>query len=365
MTSNGKAIAMTEFEPLPRNPHVVIGLLRCLAVVHQSLEGERLFGWAAPAPTLGQCLQRDLENARMSPWGHSVAAYEAVLALVADLRTASERFRRESLRRTDDAGAAFAAGIRNDLESIRRLLLTAGALSVCTECGVGTTFLTAPAPADDAPELPTGVAPAFRECIACLVSDEPGPPVALSINPEAGWQLSPVSAQELAAVDAAWQVTYELFPYLEARYGERGRRFAASDGLWLTTILDLPPSLRQSSIDWLRGVLAKRGLPSVILWAFLDSLGTTLAYAGQRVPAGLREERSALFDEYLRILARRPGQPDLGELDPVERLCVAVVADEGHGIENCRQAFANWFEGEEHVRVVRILSEFSGGDRSA
>lgn len=57
-----------------------------------------------------------------------------------------------------------------------------------------------------------------------------------SINPEAGRHAVPEDERELQAAVLAGDLCWERFPYFEERYGERGRRFARSDGAWLATL---------------------------------------------------------------------------------------------------------------------------------
>ena len=83
----------------------------------------------------------------------------------------------------------------------------------------------------------------------------------------------PQNPLEIDLALRAAKVAWEKYPYLEYRYGERGRRFTDSDSCWLVT---LTRALRQvavtKALEWLRTVLASRGIPTVILEFHLDAI---------------------------------------------------------------------------------------------
>ena len=86
-----------------------------------------------------------------------------------------------------------------------------------------------------------------------------------AINPEGGTY--PIIQDPLlleAAIVAGDQV-YERWPYFAARYADRGRAFAHSDGAWLALTVDLTPERMHKQIDWLANVLAGRGIPAYLL----------------------------------------------------------------------------------------------------
>ena len=71
----------------------------------------------------------------------------------------------------------------------------------------------------------------------------------------------------------AAKVAWEKYPYLEYRYGERGRRFTDSDSCWLVTLTRAPRQVAVTkALEWLRTVLASRGIPTVILEFHLDAI---------------------------------------------------------------------------------------------
>jgi len=107
-----------------------------------------------------------------------------------------------------------------------------------------------------------------------------------SINPEAGRHAVPDDEREVKAAIRAGDACWERFPYFEERYGERGRRFARSDGAWLATLprLDTAQVLRQTR--WLGRLLAARGMPTILLQTQLEILADELTAA---IPAKGRE----------------------------------------------------------------------------
>jgi heme oxygenase len=100
-----------------------------------------------------------------------------------------------------------------------------------------------------------------------------------SINPEAGRHAVPDDERELRAALRAGDCCWERFPYFEERYGERGRRFARSDGAWLATLprLEIAQVLRQA--QWLGRLLAARGMPTLLLETQLEILADELTAA--------------------------------------------------------------------------------------
>jgi len=91
-----------------------------------------------------------------------------------------------------------------------------------------------------------------------------------AINPEAGRHAMPQSDTEIARALRCAAAAWKRYPYLEARYGERGRRFTQSDSCWLVSLYDMDEAVVVKSLRWLRGVLAGRGLPSCILVSHLQ-----------------------------------------------------------------------------------------------
>jgi hypothetical protein len=90
-----------------------------------------------------------------------------------------------------------------------------------------------------------------------------------TINAEAGNHAFPQDTREVGLALRAGQSVWQQFPYLGKRFGERGQRFTHSDSGWLVTLCHLEQAAATRSLDWLRGVLSSRGIPTVILEAHL------------------------------------------------------------------------------------------------
>lgn len=88
---------------------------------------------------------------------------------------------------------------------------------------------------------------------------------ATSLNPEAGNHAIPADEREIAAAITAGRLCREEFPYFDARYGDRGKRFTDSDAAWLATLTSLTTPLMISQVAWLGSVLSSRGMPRITL----------------------------------------------------------------------------------------------------
>ena len=121
--------------------------------------------------------------------------------------------------------------------------------------------------------------------------------VARTLNPEAGDHPVPGDPREIQAALAAARRCRAAFPYLEHRYGVRGRNFAQSDAAWLASLAGLPEPVILEQVAWLGGVLASRGMPRLILERQLDWLHEALRErCPERVPdyEGLRAAAGAM-----------------------------------------------------------------------
>ncbi len=93
-----------------------------------------------------------------------------------------------------------------------------------------------------------------------------------SVNPEAGSHAMPQDPLEIEVALRAAALSYDRFPELKGRFGERGYRFAKSNCCWLVTLIPGELKWIQKSISWLQGVLENRGIPSVILEGYLENI---------------------------------------------------------------------------------------------
>lgn len=185
---------------------------------------------------------------------------------------------------------------------------------------------------------------------------------ARAVNPEAGDHAIVADPRELAAALRAGQRTWERFPYYEQRYGERGRRFTASDSGWIATLPHHSPEVVRRQILWLGTVLASRGMPRWLLEIHLGHLHEELTAARPEkrsayeklleATAVLRREREAQiaperFEALAASFEARVG-PDLAaRLSEAGHLLVAAVADERAGLPAAVESLATWLADPE------------------
>jgi hypothetical protein len=168
------------------------------------------------------------------------------------------------------------------------------------------------------------------------------------LNPEYGAHPITTDPGELAAAERASDRSFEEFPYYRWRYGDRGRRFGASDGAWLVTLCSSPSKIARQQIDWLGVVLSSRGMPRLLLEAHLrflfDELGGGRRYRVLNAAADIiaatydRSPIDRLGREFV-AAAPRPWRERIPEMG---RLLAAAVADERSGIERAVVSIEEW-----------------------
>lgn len=185
---------------------------------------------------------------------------------------------------------------------------------------------------------------------------------AASVNPQAGDHLVVGDHRELAAALRAGERTWQRFPYYEQRYGERGKRFTASDSGWIATL----PDHAQASVDrqvlWLAGVLAARGMPRWLLEVHLGHLHEELVaavperrpdYDKLLVAADVlrRGREAAISVEHCEAIAAsfdaRVGPELAARLPEAGRLIVAALADELAGVARAVESLESWLTDPE------------------
>lgn len=179
-----------------------------------------------------------------------------------------------------------------------------------------------------------------------------------AVNPEAGDHAMPQSETEIARALRCAEAAWREFPYLEMRYGERGRRFTSSDSCWLVSLVDFDETDLFRALSWLRDLLAGRGLPSLILERHL----ATIAHDLRLFPpeGGLAERAFAAVSTRLRA-EREQVLPAAAQLELVERweprlaacsgpivsgaaaIVVAAKLDAERGVPRAWEATFPWF----------------------
>jgi heme oxygenase len=208
-------------------------------------------------------------------------------------------------------------------------------------------------------------------CIACLgvvctavYPHSPGDLKyhAASINVEAGEHAIPQSPIEIDLALRAGKAAWEQFPYLQQRYGVRGRRFTNSDSCWLVTLTYAArPELVTRALDWLRTVLAPRGIPTLILEAHVRAIQAIAPDYPEEVrlltafdpflsdrDAERRKHfgadgKSPLIDAFDRRLQASSG---LRVESAAELICSAWI-DERSGVRGSRSGLLDWFNDRE------------------
>lgn len=177
------------------------------------------------------------------------------------------------------------------------------------------------------------------------------------LNYEAGAHPITDDLRELHVALCAGEASWQAFPYYEARYGGRGRRFTNSDSAWLVGLCRLEAASVHKQVAWLGAMLATRGMPRLMLEEHLELLHVRLCEA---LPE--RREQYAVLRSAARVLRdARHGQMDPREHDALagefERavggrepaylprmgeLLAAAVADERDGITGAVSSLAGW-----------------------
>lgn len=164
---------------------------------------------------------------------------------------------------------------------------------------------------------------------------------ASSINPDAGNYPITDDPRELEAARVAGERCLQEIPYVDQRYGERGRRYTHSDGAWLATLARCDRSAMKQ-IFWLGRVLAGRGMPRYVLERHLELMVEELQKA---VPDGdyskLRDAAEELRRERLTHV---PAFDELASSHPDGKLLVAAVCDEKAGVERSVESLLEWFQ---------------------
>jgi heme oxygenase len=115
-----------------------------------------------------------------------------------------------------------------------------------------------------------------------------------AINVEAGDHAMPQNPAEIALALWVAKEAWEQYPYLDQRYGERGKRFTSSDSCWLVALTRMPLGTATEDLKWLRTVLASRGIPTVVLESHLRLIQKALA-----IELEDRVEMWTGFDQFL------------------------------------------------------------------
>ncbi len=193
-------------------------------------------------------------------------------------------------------------------------------------------------------------------------------------NPEAGDTPAPDDAYDRELVERSAVIIWRAFPYFAWRYGERGRSFGRSDAGFLVTLLQLDERTGRQQVEWLVGVLAPRGMPSLLLEYQLESLGK-LGIRNQRPQYGrflalaseMRALRLSVLEESVfaaceQLCRNVPG--DRPNRRGVGTLIAAAVADRSLGQGEHDESLVQWLSASEQASVPWAVACAAALDRA-
>jgi hypothetical protein len=187
----------------------------------------------------------------------------------------------------------------------------------------------------------------------------------VEINFEAGDHAMPQDPLEIVLALRAGRAAWERYPYLDRRFGERGKRFTSS---WLLTLTRMPVETTTRSLEWLRRVLSSRGIPTVILEGHLRAIAQALAVEFpeqlemrtrfDRFLSNLQSEHQAIggsdtVAHLVELFDRRFHACAGLTVDSAAELIASAWSDERSGIPGAMASTLNWF-----VDTERFSSEW-------
>jgi hypothetical protein len=122
-----------------------------------------------------------------------------------------------------------------------------------------------------------------------------------------------------AAAEHCFRRCYETWPWLDERYGTRGRQHTAADAFWHLEHLDAAlaagePRIFAEYADWLTGLLEARGMGRELVAGAFGFLAESLEGADCRATqeAHRRALIAVLRDNQARLLTSAPSLPQPG-----------------------------------------------------
>jgi heme oxygenase len=198
-----------------------------------------------------------------------------------------------------------------------------------------------------------------------------------SLNPEAGNYPIPTNPLEIKAAITAGMKCWDEFPYYEIRYGDRGRRFAVSDSVWLVNLGELSEEGAIKQASWLANFLAIRGMPTFTMEKQLqylyieltklipanESKYLTLLKTSQKIKSRryihFSEnsfcEANSLFENYFTEL--KVSEKKCEELKKnIGKLIASSIADDKNGIPEAKTSLKEWLQNKEIFPTNWILA---------
>jgi heme oxygenase len=182
-----------------------------------------------------------------------------------------------------------------------------------------------------------------------------------TINFEAGDHAIPQNPAEIVLALRAGKSAWERYPYLDQRFGERGRRFTNSDSCWLVALARMPVETATKNLKWLRTVLSTRGIPTVILERHLQRIQEALAVEFED-----QVEMRTRFDPFLAALKaeRQPIEDCIAHL--VEQFDLKFRACAGHKVPSAAELIASaWMDERSGIRgaLASVRDWFTDSER--
>jgi heme oxygenase len=360
--------------------HAVVSFFRCLAIVHAVVEnqlsaqvpgGSALEKLRSVVPTRTAQLTADLETLGASTLPSNTAAMRAALDCAADIlahaaNPASLAGALYVLEGSQNGGVllkkhyARCLQVREaDLSYFESAAAAAASRWACFVEGLNELdFQEAEVreAADSALRCFRGFDAIVRALHPCTEADYAHHVAA--VNFEAGSHAMPQDPREIALALTAGRAAWKAYPYLELRFGERGKRFTSSDSCWLVALTRMPVATATGSLEWLRSVLATRGLPTVILEEHLRAILLAfksdfpdwsersaryepffLKRAAERRCFGTEAVLSILIDEFDRNFRGYAGF----QVESAAKLLTSAWVDENSGIPGALAATREWF----------------------
>ncbi|WP_161569218.1 biliverdin-producing heme oxygenase [Candidatus Oscillochloris fontis] len=189
------------------------------------------------------------------------------------------------------------------------------------------------------------------------INDNPISELVMLINPLGGNHPITNDMEEIKAVFRSHRRIDKLFPFMELRYGLKGRRFSWSDGCWIASLLDEGQESINQQVRWLTRLMARRGMPQWFMECHLILMTEDLTQARP-----YNQERYLKLSETARVLAEerrasindanlvaldnafyaRVGQEWRTVMPNCGGLIASAVADDRNGVPHALEAFMSW-----------------------
>ncbi|MEI7645497.1 MAG: biliverdin-producing heme oxygenase [Chloroflexales bacterium] len=189
------------------------------------------------------------------------------------------------------------------------------------------------------------------------LNEAPTSDLVTMLNPLAGNHPISGDIAEIKAMLRAYERISRLFPYIDLRYGTRGRKFCWSDAGWLISLTSESQDSMNHQVQWLTRLLSMRGMPQWHMECYLQMLYeelihalpanrdryATLAGAAQMLA---HERRTSISDAAMvsldNIFYEHVGPEWRAWMPNCGGLLASAVADEHAGIAHALAGIEKW-----------------------